>query len=202
MTSINLRDIELDFCKASDEGIGRMTLTELFEINQLVDENGHEIEPICVQITERVDPAPELYIRPRTRERENFLAGIGITAAEGGIGYWADVSNYQWYTETFGYRHSNSPSFGPAEHGGENVSYTVSSNEETAEDEIEPTVVDLDLIERGWTRYLASFKRNAGPFVSRLRSINESNDDEYTVIDAGIADIIIQWGVLDAHVYG
>jgi hypothetical protein len=36
----------------------------------------------------------------RGKEREEFLSDIIITAVEGGINYWAGVSNYNWSMET------------------------------------------------------------------------------------------------------
>lgn len=202
MTLINLRDAVIvgKYSNQDEDTLIQkdilIPLNELFDINKLVDDQGREITPIMIETIERIDPAPESFIRPRTKEREDFLAVIGITAAEGGITHWATVSNYDWYDEEI-----DGGTKEPAEHGGGNVSYVVSCNEETADDEIEPTIVDLDVIERGWTRYLAAFKSNASPFVSRLRVANETNDDECTIIDSDVANAVIQWGVLGEHIY-
>ena len=35
----------------------------------------------------------------RTTEREQFLADIIITAVEGGVNYWAQVSAYRWHSD-------------------------------------------------------------------------------------------------------
>jgi hypothetical protein len=147
----------------------------------------------------------------RSKERTEFLGDIIVTAVEGGTGYWAQVSQYQ-YVDTIG-RHSwvdgelvNTPPEDPVSvvvgrrEGDETRARLHEMND--AEDGYREEGLDLDLdaVARG----IGRITRGEVGINSRLRNeitmASRENDAGY--IDADGADVIVQAGLLGEIRYG
>ena len=130
----------------------------------------------------------------RSAERTEFLGDIVTTAVEGGTGYWAQVSQYQYVLD------------------GEVKVYTgdrvgddtraVLHEMNDAEDgyKAEGLVLDLDAVAKG----IGLIKRGEVGVGSAIKQTillaDAENDAGY--IDADGADVIVQAGLLGEIVYG
>lgn len=130
----------------------------------------------------------------RSPERETFLAEIGTTAAEGGINYWCHVENYQWFLPDI-----EGGELCPGPNGGGNVSYDITPVDELIDD-FTRKHIDLDVVARGWRRLLSDHVD--GKMKTLLNECDRANDDVHSIIDALIADEVIQLGVLGELLYG
>lgn len=111
---------------------------------------------------------------------------IAITAAEGGIGYWAQANTYQpsrWSPST-GVNIDVDPDF---------VFYTI---RDVVEHDGEEWKITPALIATG----LAMVVAEGGPLAADI--IDGDRDDLTARIDATAADVIIQYGVFGTLVYG
>lgn len=134
-----------------------------------------------------------------TAERETFLAGIIVTAIEGGIGYWASASEYRWYAKDL-----SGGTAEPAPNGGDNAWATVFERED---EDAEAKTLDLEAVNKAVERiasgeeikYLGSATR------STVIVANQTNDpfpEGVYGIDADVADQIVQVALLGEVVYG
>lgn len=132
----------------------------------------------------------------RTAERETFLADIIITAAEGGIGYWADVQAYRWCCPDL-----DGGTADPAPNGGSNA-YVTLYDMDTDRD----YTIDLDVVDKALTRirgnepipYLSEPTRQLIRACDRLNDTVPGGGD----IDANVADQILQVAAFGRVVYG
>lgn len=129
----------------------------------------------------------------RSPEREQFLANILTTAVEGGINYWAAVSEYRHeyckppvtIAETSVKVHEFEPEEGETDENG------------YAE---EGVLVTIDTIAKGIGVLAKSTGYHAGYWKEFwLANRTNSEDGDY---DAGIADSILQAGIFGEVIYG
>lgn len=131
--------------------------------------------------------------RTRSEERTEFITDVFTTALEGGINYWAVVTEYQ--------------------HDGDYPHATIVDAEAHYQDEITPETtwhVDLDTIAKGLNRitkakageieYLHEGHRRLVAAANRANDCapDGHNDD----IDADVADNILQVALFGKVVYG
>jgi hypothetical protein len=131
----------------------------------------------------------------RTAEREEFLADVITAAIEGGTGYWAQVSQYQYVMDGELHVYTGSK----IEGGGTRATLHEMNDDETGykSDEL---VVTTDTIAAGIAK-LAD--RQVQLNVSILDHILEANrENDATNIDADDADIIVQVALLGEIIYG
>lgn len=135
--------------------------------------------------------------RQRTPERARFLSDIITTAVEGGISYWASVSDYHWWDPDL--------DGGTALHadGLPNAYVVVYDGELTGKHGRLVTVDDiaraLAVIRQGPIRFLDEGDRAA------IMANDRTNGDpagDYEDIDANLADSIMQVAVMGEIVYG
>lgn len=134
-------------------------------------------------------------IIPLDIEFDGGVAGdIAITAAEGGIGYWAVIDHYDWkrWTE-------------PSEYVGDSIKvaddfvfYNIVDLDAPADDPVRaflPIVVTPALLLRGITLYLNGVKDNfqARPF---------DDMEDLAAMDAAEADCVVQLGAFGRLIYG
>lgn len=148
-----------------------------------------------------VSPADARRLPKNTRsgERANFLASIIITAVEGGINYWASVSDYRWWDPTL--------DGGTAVHhdGIPNAYVTVHESERDDEDGYEGVLITVEHIARA----LGTLRQ--GPVTGLAESLRadivaqdraNGEDETHQDIDAGLADCILQVAMFGTVVYG
>ena len=151
----------------------------------------------------------------RTKEREQFLGDIITTAVEGGTGYWAQVSQYQWIDDfstdetergvvaCVGKRVGDEPRAVLHELNDEGYGYRE-----------EGLVLDLDAVARGlrglidyyekaWAKRVAegrTQRTGLSDAIRLLKLADRENDAGY--IDADYADTIAQMALLGEIRYG
>jgi coenzyme F420-reducing hydrogenase gamma subunit len=131
----------------------------------------------------------------RTTERAQFLADVLTCAVEGGINYWASVSDYRWYDPTF------EDGGGTAEHvdGVPNAYATV---HETESDGTVSGLIGVDQVATA-IRDILNGKEGIRINDADVALIREANrDNDAGEIDAGIADMIVQVAMFGEVVYG
>lgn len=135
----------------------------------------------------------------RTKEREEFLAEVIITAIEGGTGYWATV---------FKYKHADLP---PAE-----VHAIIAENDavEDAENDTPPgeTIEAAPfLAEHGKRIGIDTIARGLGQITrgeielgaaTRKAIVEAARENDAGEIDADDADVIVQAGLFNKIIYG
>lgn len=138
--------------------------------------------------------------RTRSAERSQFLTDVLTGAVEGGINYWAQVSDYHWFSPTL--------DGGTAEHpeGQANAYVTI---HETGDDPSDPDLVvrtiGIDDIARALGEIKANPQRpgpewmDSGTVASILLADRTSDAGE---IDAGVSDCIVQVVLFGKVVYG
>lgn len=113
----------------------------------------------------------------RSPEREQFYKDLLTTAVEGGINYWAAVSNYD----------------------PDNGTVTVYDMDEEAESgEMVEYEVNLDTIARG-VRKLVNYFAPTDKIALRLAIRTNGEDGDFDSCDA---DAILQFGIFGQLVYG
>lgn len=125
----------------------------------------------------------------RTKEREEFLAEVITSAVEGGTGYWAQVSQYQ-------YTHNGELHV----YCGEKVEGEIASATLVdMEDEKEYTI-RVDDIARG----IGRIRHEDAKINSTIRKsiMHADIDNDAGEIDADGADCIVQFAVFSELVYG
>jgi hypothetical protein len=130
----------------------------------------------------------------RSPERTDFLACVLVTAVEGGINYWAAVSDYSFTDAPVGYTMTD-------------ASVTVHEMDDATGEYKEPGVhVTLAAIASAIQEIITRRDRGERPldladsYVSAIAgasAINDAGD-----IDADLADVIMQVAVLGNVVYG
>lgn len=125
----------------------------------------------------------------RSPERAQFLTDTLVTAIEGGINYWASVSDYHWHYPNI------------HEDGVANAYATILDRED---EDAEPVRVDLDTIARGWGLYKRLYKGESisgREYGKQALLANRTNGDDGD-FDADVADNVLQLGLLGEIVYG
>jgi hypothetical protein len=119
-------------------------------------------------------------------ERDQALLDVFTTALEGGIGYWSVCSRYRWWV-------------GPDADLDKQAKDFIAVIEETEADEPTTHVIDRTVIARGIRR--AHDHGYSGYHGAALRMLQFGRYEELDY-DADTADIIVQWGLFNEHVYG
>lgn len=138
----------------------------------------------------------------RTTERTEFLGDIITTAVEGGTGYWAQVSQYQWTESDGGVRRA----VGAVVTEGAGAGETRATLHEMNDDETGYKDDGLELTIDGVATAIGKIVRGevkhytAGVVFDAVKLANDENDAGY--IDADGADVIAQVALLGEVVYG
>lgn len=130
----------------------------------------------------------------KTDERLEFLGDIITTAVEGGTGYWAQVSQYQ-------YVHDGEVRVycgGRVGDGARAVLHELKDDESGYK--AEELVVDTDLIAKGIGALLKNDARINSQMKANIGQASRENDAG--MIDADDADAIVQFGLFGELVYG
>jgi hypothetical protein len=142
--------------------------------------------------------------RTRSKEREQFLADIITGAVEGGTGYWAQVSQYQW-VDTFSVR------IGDAEtadvkvvcgkrQGDEARATLHEMNDDETGYKDEGLDLTIDAVATGIGKIIRGEVSVHESYRKRIAEASRENDAGN--IDAEDADIIAQAALLGEVVYG
>lgn len=133
----------------------------------------------------------------RSRERERFLADIVTCAVEGGTGYWAQVSQYQYVRDDGTLCVYTGEAVSPAK-----ASATLHEMEDDGSGyKSEGLTLDLNAVALGIRRVILA--DGLGVNAELRRSICEADDDnDAGQIDADAADVIAQAALLGSIVYG
>lgn len=119
------------------------------------------------------------------KHHDQLIHDIFVTAIEGGVNYWASVSNYKWSTGD-----------GSTE---DLEGFSCILHDEEDED-AEPYAIDRAVIRRGYRLAASKEWRN------RIRWSSENPplivDEDGWDVDAGDADNILQLGIFGEIVYG
>jgi hypothetical protein len=130
----------------------------------------------------------------RSPERAEFLGDIITTAVEGGTGYWAQVSQYQ-----YDYDGETRLSVGQlVGQGTRAVLHEMNDAEDGYREE--GLVLDLDAVARGIGRVVRGETDVADRYRQRIAAADRLNDAGN--LDAEDADIIAQTGLLGEVRYG
>jgi hypothetical protein len=137
--------------------------------------------------------------RARTEERKQFLADIITTAVEGGTGYWAQVSQYQ-YGDYSGIFDGKLSVYTGKRQGDDTRATLHEMNDDETGYKDEGLDLDFDAVARG----LGKIKRGEIGINDRLRAMIMVADAENDAgnIDADAADVIAQVALLGEIVYG
>lgn len=114
----------------------------------------------------------------RSPERERFLADVITGAVEGGTNYWAQSSNYRWWSDTLGEGHG-----GATRHADSGV---------TLHDTLDTVAHGIAVLKRGGCV--------GAPMLGNILAADAENDAG--MIDAYDADAIVQAGIFERVVYG
>lgn len=131
----------------------------------------------------------------RTSEREEFLADVITTAVEGGTGYWAAVTHYQYEYDGILCLAVGKGAEGPRKGEGTRATIVDEDDGATHEITVETIARGIGLIARGECQYAT-----AEDYVRRIAAASRENDAGE--IDAGDADNIVQAGLFGKLVYG
>lgn len=120
--------------------------------------------------------------------KEQLLCDLFTTALEGGINYWASVSEYRWEDEN-------------GEDGDNSLDFRAVIHDEESGDPDSLVTVTIVTMRRGyrlatgeWRKKIHWSSGEAPPFIV--------TDDTEWDFDAGDADCILQLGVFGEVVYG
>jgi hypothetical protein len=134
----------------------------------------------------------------RSEARTEFLGDIITAAVEGGTGYWAQVSQYQWVDDL-------DPGKPVRVSVGERVGDGARAvlhplNEDESGYEETGHVIDVEKIAMG----LATIEREIHCCNERLRKriLRANRENDAGLIDADDADVIVQIAIFDQIVYG
>ena len=146
------------------------------------------------------DKRPPISTRERKPERIEFLADVIITAAEGGIGYWSQVSVYKWWDPDL--------EGGTAEHteGQQNAYMVVHEQADGDQDddldpELKVAFIGVDDIARALGILRKGPVEGISDEARRLISGADRENDAGS-LDAGDADSIVQVAMFGKVVYG
>jgi hypothetical protein len=133
----------------------------------------------------------------RSSERTEFLSDIITTAIEGGTGYWAQVSQYQYVMD-------GELSVCVGKRNGDGAKATI---HELDEDDVEGSgykkegvVIDIDTIAHGIGLILSGKVGIHDRLEELLKRGNERNDAGD--VDADVADMIVQAALFEEIRYG
>jgi hypothetical protein len=135
----------------------------------------------------------------RTEERTEFLQDIITAAVEGGTGYWARVSQYQYMDRWSEPEGRIAVHAGTRQPGGTRATLHEMNDEETGY-----KAEGLDLTADAVARGLGKIKRGEVQISSSLRALimRADADNDAGDIDADAADVITQVALLGEIVYG
>lgn len=131
----------------------------------------------------------------RSAEREQFLSDIITGAVEGGTGYWAQVSQYQYVMD--GELHVYT---GHEIDGGATRATLHEINDDETGYKPDGLAVTTDTIEAGIAKLAERQVQVNARMLDHILEANKENDA--TNIDADDADIIVQVALLGEIVYG
>lgn len=119
----------------------------------------------------------------KSEERQEFLTDVMTTAAEGGIGYWSQLSSYRWDA--------------PYAERGMTVHEMTDDESGYKEDGV---LVTPDTIAAA----IGRIRRGEGSFHDsyRVRIVQASRDNDCGELDSLDCDLIVQMAVLGEVVYG
>ena len=129
----------------------------------------------------------------RTAERSSFLAEVVVTAAESGVHYWAELSEYDWDDDGKG--EITDASFRVRGFDGD-----IPNDVGSVDRALEWQLVDLDTIERG-IEALRDPGFQVNPRIQAEIFAGERVNDA-GMIDANGADVIVQAAVFGEIIYG
>lgn len=138
-----------------------------------------------------------------TRELTTAEAGdIAITAAEGGIGYWAVIDSYDWtrWSGNLDWTHPENDTLDNRDVPEDFVFYTI---REVGFEDDASTQHDITphLIARGVQLYLTGAPRGSHGVAWPAGRVFDDMDD-LAVMDAAEADVVIQLGCFGELVFG
>jgi hypothetical protein len=135
----------------------------------------------------------------RTEERTEFLGDIITAAVEGGTGYWAQVSQYQYVDRWSEPEGRIAVCVGTRQAGGARATLHEMNDEETGY-KAEGLLLNADAVARG----LGKIKRGEVQINDSLRALimRADADNDAGDIDADAADVITQVALLGEIVYG
>jgi hypothetical protein len=131
----------------------------------------------------------------RSEERTRFLGDIITGAVEGGTGYWAKVSQYQWQDSDGSIRVVVGQRVGD----GPRAALHPLTDEQTFSPDA--VVVDVETVATGLNRILV--EPTCRLRADLRRTISEaSRENDGGLIDAEGADVIVQAGLFGQVIYG
>ena len=118
-----------------------------------------------------------------SKERTDFLAGVVVTAVEGGINYWGDIRKYRWRED-------------------DERNFTEASVEVKVNDtpDAEWLTVDMAVIQQG-IKAIRKGDFQVNRVIVSYVVLGDRNNDAGE-IDSDAADCIVQAGLFGAIVYG
>jgi hypothetical protein len=129
----------------------------------------------------------------RSPDRERFLADVIVTAVEGGIGYWSQVSDYRWWSDLIG-GHNATAVFETSV-----IVYPLLDDESGYS--VNGVPVGIDSIARAIERIKSDRSiRLSDAYLARILIADRDNDAGN--LDSDDADVIVQVAVLGDVIYG
>lgn len=138
----------------------------------------------------------------RTAERTEFLGDIITTAVEGGTGYWAQVSQYQWTERDGSVRRGVGAVVTEGAGAGETRATLHEMNDDGDGYKAEGLDLTIDKVATAIGKLVRGEVKHytAGTVFDSIKMANEENDAGE--IDADGADVIAQVALLGEVVYG
>lgn len=133
----------------------------------------------------------------RSAERLEFLRDIITGAVEGGTGYWAQVSQYQWIDSM----DNDAVRVTVGERVGDEARAVLHRlNDEETDYVAEGAVVDIEVIAKGVNLIIDGKVNVHQSYVDRIKLASRENDAGE--IDSGDCDNIVQAGLFGKIIYG
>ena len=132
----------------------------------------------------------------RHANRETFLADIITTALEGGIGYWSRATAYRWYSPDL-----TGGTAEPATNGGGNAYASIEEHGDS-ETPLATWEITPDIIVKGLTKIRSHEPIKYLGNHTRATMINADRQNDASLIDADVADQIVQVSLFGEVVYG
>ena len=133
----------------------------------------------------------------RSDDRAEFLMNVFSTALEGGIGYWSVARRYRWQKGPKEARTDDTRGF---------YAIVEPDDGEECDDFCAPRVIDASVIARGLARLTKGDVKGTNAacaaLVAKANKKTKYGYDEDTLIDADVADTIVQAGLFNEVVFG
>lgn len=127
----------------------------------------------------------------RTDERKKFLLDVMNTAAEGGIGYWSQLSAYHWSVDGKGDKEDLDGFYMLVHEMDGDGGYAGEGHR-----------IDADAIARGLARFREYWKGASRDHdAHKLIAADDTNGDKGD-FDAGLADQVVQFAIFGEIIYG